>query len=319
MNFFSNTDKWGKSKDQRSSKQNKEPRSDKGLTMDFELETLDELDIIGDLRGADGIGAPSIEGKTLIFGRYSHDKIYELMAWSGIFEEIETKGYKNYKLELQYLSDLDQRIFVKENDQILIHIRLKISHFRMRLHPGAPKRKLLYIDWLLTQHPRARKFRKDRLFPGQDLPGLGIFAQITDFITNLAIGVGAEGAFNIPEYFHDAMLFHRQFFFYDPEREAFFRAIIRDLRKHGAREISRAFAEERILDHSGARVHWTPGEMISVLRPELEELLWSRNYYTRVVRELKRMKYRLVSREVAKAMLPAEDSPEKPQKSRKPE
>ena len=294
MKFFSSSDKKDEARRKRLKELLSDQKSDKHLFPDIELPPLRAEDALGDLRGVHGIGAPAPDGGPLIFNKYTTEKIRELMEWSGIFEVLKAKGYENYHLELDYLSDMDQRIYVKEKETILIHIRLKISDFRLRLHAGAPRCKLLYIDWLLTQHPHAKVIRKDRLFPGQEYPGLGIFAQISDFITNLAIGIGADGAFNIPEYFHDAMLFHRQFNHYDPHREAFLRAIIRDLRKYGARKISEAFSNGKILDHSDSVVQWTPAEMLSILNPALEETLWSRDYYTKVVREIKRMSFRIV-------------------------
>ncbi len=257
----------------------------------IELSGLDEVELAEDLHGGPLVRDTPVPR---IFAKYAESEIHELMAWSGIFDALKEKGYERTEIELQYLSDQDQRIFVKEKGEILIHIRLKLSSFRFRLHPGAPQRKLLYIDWLMTRHPKIRSFKKEKLFPGQELPGLGIFTHITDFITNLALGVGAKGAFNIPEYFHDALLFHRAFQFYDPVREAHFRALIRDLRKFGAREISRALAEGKIQNSEGETLTWSPGEMISILDPELEEMIWNPEYYTRVVRELKRVSYKML-------------------------
>ncbi|MCE9597406.1 MAG: hypothetical protein K8S54_05500 [Spirochaetia bacterium] len=264
--------------------------SDKFRSQDkrIELSGLDEAELTEELHGGPLVTDNSVPR---IFAKYSEAEIHELLQWSGIFTALKEKGYSKTEIELQYLSDQDQRIFVKEKNEILIHIRLKLSSFRFRLHPGAPQRKLLYIDWLMTRHPRVKSFKKEKLFPGQELPGLGIFTQITDFVTNLALGVGARGAFNIPEYFHDALLFHREFQFYDPVREAHFRALIRDLRRFGAREISRALGENRVKSGEGETLTWSPGEMISILDPELEEMIWTPEYFTRVVRELKRASY----------------------------
>lgn len=276
-------------------------RSDKGFTegLNIDLMGLDRADIEDDLRGH-ALHAPASDGEVRIFGKYSHKEIEELLAWSGVYDAVRDKGYKDIRLELNYLSDLDQRIFLKEGDEVLVHIRLKLSYFRFRLHPGAPRIKLMYIDWLMTRHPRTTAFRPERLFPGQDDPGLGVFNQLSDFITNLSIGVGARGAFNIPEYFHDAMLFHRRFNFYDPIREAFFRGVLRDLRRFGAREISHAFSESRILNQHGEVVSWQPGEMITMLSPDLEEMIWNQEYYTRVIRELKRVRFQLIPKSDAK-------------------
>ncbi|MCR9141403.1 MAG: hypothetical protein NXI24_04065 [bacterium] len=302
MGFFSDSDKWGRGKRELPPELEPggpgEPGSDKSTDKDFpgnlQLD-LDEDILSEDLRGYQ-ISPPTRDGKVRMFGKYTREDIENQLQWSGVTDAIRDKGYTNTELELNYLSELDQRIFVREAGEVLIHIRLKLSHFRFRLQPAAPRIKLLYIDWLLTQHPRSQNYRPERLFPGQELPGLGIFAQLTEFIRNLAMGVGARGAFNIPEYFHDAMLFHRQFNFYDPLREAFFRGIIRDLRRHGAREISHAFADRRIFNQNGEALDWKPGEMISIVTPRLADQIWSPDYYTRVVRELKRIRFRLTER-----------------------
>ncbi|MBX7058368.1 MAG: hypothetical protein K1X75_09920 [Leptospirales bacterium] len=287
MRFFRDSDKLKARRQKQES-----AASDKSKPMDFELAGLEESDIEGDLRGG-RLNLPPVDGKVRIFGIYSEDQIHDMLNDAGVFAGIADKGYADSRLELHYLSELDQRIFIKSGDEILVHIRLKVSMFRFRLHPGQPQMKLMYIDWLLTRHPRSRHIRPQRLFPGQEAPGLGCFNQIADFITSLALGVGARGAFNIPEYFHDAVLFHRRFNFYDPVREAFFRGIIRDLRRHGAREISQAFSDGRILNQDNEPVEWRPGEMISVLNEELDIMTWSQDYYTRVVRELKRIRFRL--------------------------
>ncbi len=229
-----------------------------------------------------------------IFGKYTENEIRELLDWSGVFEGLRAKGYDEFDVHLQYLSELDQRIFVRTNGENLIHLRLKVANFRFRLHPHAPERRLLYIDWLNTRHIKTKHVRPERLFPGQDLPGLGIFGQLSDFMANLALGVGARGMVNIPEYFHDALLFHRFCKFYDPEKEINFRGMIRDLRGYGARRISAALAGGTIRDARGQTIPWTSGEMLSALDDNLEQFLWTPEYHRRVAEGLTRVKFRII-------------------------
>lgn len=292
MKFLSSDKK--KRREERRDKRREKSEKGKPFFGDSQIELtgLDNVDLSEDFNQPLVRGRSS-DGRVLMFGKFSENQIHELMDWAGIYEAIKEKGYKKYNLDLQYLSEQDQRIFLYSGDEVLIHIRLKLSYFRFRFHSGVPQKKLLYIDWLMTRHPASDAIRDDRLFPGQDVPGLGIFTQISEFITSIAFGVGAQGAFNIPEYFHDALLFHRRFNFYDPVREAHFRALIRDLRRFGAREISKGLADGRILNETGEAVRWTPGEMITALDEELEEMIWNRDYFTRVVRELKRIRYRM--------------------------
>ncbi len=277
---------FGKLEDFFKDKRNKNNKSDKDLT----LPELDEREILDDLNLK-----PLVQGKVndrvYIFGKFSEKEIFELMDWSGIFEKIKLKGYKNPELELQYLSDIDQRIFIKHESEVLIHLRLKVSYFRFRFTSGVPTKKLLYIDWLMTRDPLRKNQFKKSLFPGQDAPGLGIFYEISDFVFNLALGLGVKGAFNIPEYFHDAVLFHRQFRFYDPQREAFFRALIRDLRTSGAKKITEALKEGKVFDNQNQVVTWLPGEMISIIDPEFSDYIWNKDYFHQVIRYLKRYKF----------------------------
>lgn len=261
---------------------------------EIDLQDLDQEGLLEDLHAGHLVSPEATaEPGVRIFGKYTESEIHELMEWSGIFREIRRKGYEDWALELQFLSELDQRILIHAGTETLFQLRLKLSQFRFRLQPGAPTRKLLYIDWLMTRHPRSAHVRPERLFPGQTMPGLGIFPEVADFVFNLATGIGARGAFNVPEYFHDALLFHRQFRFYDPPREAFFRALIRDLRRYGARRISTALAEGSVRDQEGQEVRWVPGEMLHLLDPEFSDLIWSRDYFTKVVRQLKRVRFEL--------------------------
>lgn len=283
MSRWFETDKW------KFGKQDSSSASDKGP---LEFSDLDPVELQADLGG--GALVKQEDGRPRIFGKFDQDKIRELLEWSGVFEALRRKGYTETALELQHLDELDQRIFVRAGDEILIHLRLKLSEFRFKLHPGEPRFKLMYIDWLMTRHPRIERFDPGRLFPGQDVPGLGIFSQISDFMSNLALGVGARGMLNLPEFFHDALLFQRFCKFYDPRKEIVFRGLIRDLRKIGARRISNALSDGRIRDSRGETVAWRAGEMLSPLHRPLRELLWSEEYHRQVREGLKNVRFRLV-------------------------
>ena len=151
---------------------------------------------------------------------------------------------------------------------------------------------MLFIDWLQTRHILA-KGRERFLFPGQDVPGLGIFNRIDHFLRNLVTQTHAYGGFNIPEYFHDALLFHRAFRFYDPAREAFFRALLRDLRVHGAREISRALSDGRIRDRKGAPMEWHGAEMLIFTYKPYADTVFDKRYYREVEKRLAELRFTL--------------------------
>ncbi len=229
----------------------------------------------------------------LLFDRFTSSEINELMRWSGLYKAIEDKGFSDLSTICENRSGREQRITIQSENRTLAQICMKTAHFRFRLHEGSPRRKLLFIEWLLTENHALAKFDVERLFPGQNRPGLGVFSQFSDFITNLALGLQVEGCFNIPEYFHDALLFHRQFHFYIPRKEAFFRGLLRDLRSLGPRRISSALQEGKVLNQDGEAVEWPAGEMIAILDSDREVEIFSADYYTEVVRELKKIRFHL--------------------------
>ncbi len=272
-------------------RKNVEPEENpKNLSLvDFDMVDINEdlmarSDIFDDVAGSE---------RDKLFGKLSEDETWALLEEAGLISALMQRKYKKIKLELKYLSNLDQRIFLTSKGRLLVHIRLKMSEFRFKLHKGMGAKRLIFIDWLLTQDFKRKNFDKSRLFPGQELPGLGIFSQISEFFRLLAPEVRAIGAFNMPEYFHDALLFHRRFKFYDPAKEAFFRALIRDLRSHGARAISKALLEQRIRSADDAPVSWHPGEMLSLLTDEFADKIWSSSYRRQVEKEMNRLRFTL--------------------------
>ncbi len=257
-----------------------------GEEFQLDLGELTPEDLAEDLHGGHLYGE---EDSSLLFGRFHRERIEELMERAGIFERLHGKGYRNFVMELQRLSEKDQRILILQGEHKLIHMRLKLALFNFRFHPGLSRKRLLYIDWLETCHPLCSVRREESLFPGQKYPGLGIFPQISSFFQYFAQELHVAAIFNMPEYFHDALLFHRKFRFYDPEREALFRALIRDFRHLGARKISRALGEGRVCDAKGEPVPWRSAEMISPLNDDLAKILWNAHYERRVNKSLSRL------------------------------
>ena len=221
------------------------------------------------------------EENNMLFGRFSITSIEKIIEESGLYRVLHRKGYKKLTTELKIVSSYDQRIFIFSRGIDIVQIRLKLSKFSFKRHSELSARLLLFIDWLQTRDVQANR-GEPRLFPGQDAPGLGVFSFITEIITRIANEVHAAGAFNLPEYFHDALLFHRRFRFYHPEKEAQFRLAIRDLRKYGARNISKAFASEAVLLNNKKPVPWVPGEMLSLTDHVLDSKIFSESYFKEI-------------------------------------
>lgn len=256
----------------------------------FDFQDLEEIDFAAELSGATHFSG----SQKLFLSTLTEAQLLESLEKTQIISELKDRGYHPVKLEIEFLTDRDHRFYLLFNGEKILHMRLRLSFFKLHRHPLMPAMKMLFIDWLQSRHVLKPQPGARGLFPGQDVPGLGIFNRIDHFLRNLVVQTQAYGGFNIPEYFHDALLFHRAFRFYDPTREAFFRALLRDLRGHGAREISRALSDGRVRDRNGKAMEWHGTEMLIFTHKPYAEAIFDKRYDRDVEKHMTGFKFTLV-------------------------
>lgn len=263
----------------------------------FDFQDLEEIDFADELPAATHFG----NGQKRFLSTYSEPELWQALERAQIISELKNRGYFPLKLELEFLTERDHRFYLLFKGEKILHMRLRLSHFKLHRHPLMPATKMLFIDWLQSRHilhaaPHfPQRLRQRLLFPGQDVPGLGIFNRIDAFLRNLVVETHAYGGFNLPEYFHDALLFHRAFKFYDPAREAFFRVLLRDLHQHGAREISRALSDGRIRDKKHQVMEWHGGEMLIFTHKPYGDVIFDERYNRDVERMMKELRFTLAN------------------------
>jgi hypothetical protein len=238
----------------------------------LDLSELEMVDLSKDLNTA-------LSPENMVFGKFSKEEIHDLMIESNLLPLLKLRGYPDYVIEINVLSELDNRIIIKApNDQVLVHMRLKFSDFSMKSKNNSYK--MVYIDWLLTQNIKFKPGTYNKpLFFGQEYPGLAIFVEITEFIRLLTKRIGAHGVFNIPEYFHDAVLFRNNFRFIDPEKEGQFRALLKLSHRNRVRELSNAIHNNKLVwSDSGEIFEWFYGEMLTAIDPYLERTVFNEDY-----------------------------------------
>lgn len=254
----------------------------------LDLSELSMMDLSKDLNTA-------LSPQEMVFGKFSKEEITDLMLESNLLPMLESRGYPHYKIEVSVLSELDNRIFVKTlDDQILVHMRLKFSDFSLKDENDVYK--MVYIDWLLTQNIRFKPGTYNKpLFYGQEYPGLAVFVEITEFIRLLTKKIGANGVFNIPEYFHDSVLFRNTFKYMDPVKEGQFRALLAMSLTYRVRELSNAIHNKKLVwDKTGEEFDWFYGEMLTTIDPYLERKVFTDNYFEKVEEVKEQSKFRLI-------------------------
>ncbi|EMI71862.1 histone deacetylase [Leptospira noguchii] len=243
------------------------------------------------LTGVDGSIFPHQEGN--LFNSLTRESILELLEITGILPEIRKKGYPKIQLEISGMGEDFQRLVLISDKEILLHLRLSIQEYRLEINDYFFKEKYLIINWLQTRHPKSQTMDKSRLYPGQDVPGLGIFHQISDFIGFLILSLRLNGSIIRPEYFHDAVLFSKKFRFLTPESQALFIALRRDFKNQSIRGISIDLHSGKIQNHNNI-LKWKAVEMILFLEKTLNSFVFNKKFDKKVTKILDTIKLNVV-------------------------
>lgn len=68
-----------------------------------------------------------------LFNRFSQEEVKEMIESAGIFRILKVRGYQDYEISLDGISDMDNRIYIKDlSGGILVHMRLKFSDFQFK-------------------------------------------------------------------------------------------------------------------------------------------------------------------------------------------
>jgi hypothetical protein len=118
---------------------------------------------------------------------------------------------------------------------------------------------ILYIRWLSLQNP-GRPFSSDKpRLPGQKYPGSGLGRAFFTELRRMCLAAKRDGILNVPEHFHNAVMY-KGFYFIDPYHQAQFNRMLIDL-------------DSEIKRTSLAKVSWAVGT--GALRLDGEICVWN--------------------------------------------
>lgn len=235
----------------------------------------------------------------LLFGTFPGERVMADFERIGMLGRCRKLGYDDLRIEFSGRDAFESRFCLMahhpdvEDPCRLIDIRTHQCEFTAEspLDGEHLRMRALLLDWVSMEDP-VRPLPPDA-FPGQKHPGLGLFRPGYRLTLSYLRRTHFDVVVNIPEHFHNAVLYSRDFRFFDPQRQGTFLAMKRDLMKNGLSRASHALspAADHIVtgpvEHVELReavecVRWTPAEQILALSGRIVEYIRDPRYLAAV-------------------------------------
>ena len=173
-------------------------------------------------------------------------------------------------------------------------VELVVRRDRLQIEDLDRRWEVLTVDWLALRNPRA-EFTEERMrLPGQDAPGLGIGERVLEMLYQIVKRFELDGLVNVPEHFHNAVLYAREMPFADPWHQGHLEGLMKAL--FGEEQLSFAQAAwavhwGHVHDPDGRPLRWHGEAMLRAMNPRLRAYLASAHYVIEVGKSAARNRY----------------------------
>jgi hypothetical protein len=243
---------------------------------------MDEQDIFSDLIGD--------KGSCLFLGKYSLNEVAAVLKKRNFYRDAQKRNLwpleshmDNSEFPLQRYRIFHQKM---SPENLIVDLKLREGSFR-------PKKTLssdlsdspynfLILEWLTLQNPLLDFSGNRSPLPGQTHPGLNLGKKVLDIFVYLARLCKSDGILAYPAYFHNALLFSRQFCFLNPHKQAEVIAIRKSFPKVPFKELAWIVHLECLRDKDKHIYKWEAEEQVIPLKKTLKNYLGSRKYEKKV-------------------------------------
>jgi len=262
------------------------------LTSNFSQEDLSWDDFFTD--------RSNTNSSSLFLGKYSEDGIKFIIERFGLDRQARNRGIRHLAIVVDTKDPYRHRLTIyngrhRDRDHIVMDFVAKYQHLVPKQidteNEYSHQLKVLVVEWLLLQNPKADFSPRKPQLPGQIYPGLGLGDQLMALFTLMGRHLQVDGIINVPEYFHTGLIFSRRFLFLSPYVQALVQQISHDLwKKYRLAVIAWASATESIINvETGEPQIWEPRRQIIPLQSQLRHYFKS-DGYIRIAQNLKEEK-----------------------------
>ena len=243
---------------------------------------LEEKDIFSDLAGD--------KGSCLFLGRYSIQEVSAVLKKRNFFKDAQKKGLWPLEFNLDSSEYPVQRfqIFCREKkpENLTVDLKLREGEFQPKEKLSAviplPRFRFLMLEWLTLQNPLLEFSDDHSPLPGQKHPGLNLGNKVLDLFVYLARLCRTDGLLAYPAYFHNAILFSRNFHFLNPRKQGEVLAMRRSFPDVPFKKLAWIVHEECLREKSIGVYKWKAEEQVHPLNKTLRIYFASKHYKTEV-------------------------------------
>ena len=206
----------------------------------------------------------------------------------GIFPHIRRVGFPEIELEMDTEYPRGQLLRIRSRPDGLLLMELVLRDSREH-----PPYRLLTVEWLVMQNPKARPTPQRPLLPGQKHPGLGALRKLFLMWVMACERLGFDGIQFLPSHYHVAAQARGILAFLKPDDAAWFAAVEEAVAGLPLAKATQVVHEKGLeLVETGETVEWRPSPMVLPVSSRLKEYLGSEKYQERLEETSRRIHIR---------------------------
>lgn len=226
-------------------------------------------------------------GSRFFLGYYSEEGIKLALEKYGVYHKLKKKGFNNVRTIIDTSDPYKHRIAFYENkikqDNLLMDLILRKQDFILKMPFQCQNNNKSYlglgIDWLCMQNINAQFTDKRPQLPGQQYPGLGMASILVEILVIMCWRLNLAGLINVPEHYHNAILYSRIFYYLDPIIQTKLKAIQRGFEGFTLDKISWGVDWGCVIDANTNRpFDWMVHKQVVPLEKSLKSVFLGKEY-----------------------------------------
>lgn len=251
---------------------------------------IEEKDVLNDTTGD--------KGSSLLLGKYAISEASRVLNKRNFYRDAKKRKLWPVEFELdssQFPPLQRMLIYYRERSSrnIIVDLKMREGFFipKFKTDFNFSRFRFLVMEWLTLQNPLQSFSGEKTPLPGQQHPGLNLGRKIIDLFVYMARLNHNDGILAFPAYFHNALLFSRDFHFVNPEKKAEVEAIHTSFPRVHFKQLAWAVHLNCLRDKNGSVYEWQAEEQILPLNKELKEYFASKKYNEKFKQALKNKEY----------------------------